>query len=488
MDELAPFITILFNKSLCEGYFPASFRMAEITPILKKSSLDASIPLNYRPISGLPFLSKQLERVVNEQLLVHLGVNQLLPEHQSAYRRSHSTETALLKVTSDVLLAADQGMVTLLGMLDLSAAFDCVDHHILLRRLRISYGITEVVLEWITSYLTGRSQYVRYNGLKSMVASVACGVPQGSVLGPLYYILYTSDVFKIITQHGFRIHGYADDLQIYDHCSVSDIPILEARFTSCFDSVQSWMNSTRLRLNASKTEFIWLGSSRRLPRCSFDPLLIGGSIVHPAASVRDLGVILDPALSFANHVAKLTGISFYHIRQLRSIRHSLTMDSCHSLVRALIVSRLDYCNGLLGGAPAFLLDRLSGVLRAAARVVLQLPRTSQISDAMKEQLHWLDIPARVNFKLCVLAFRCLHGSAPPYLTRCCVRVIPGRLDLRSADSAKGRLVVPKTNTKTISRRAFAISCPLAWNSLPDDLHDDSLSLMEFRKKLKTVLF
>ena len=248
------------------------------------------------------------------------------------------------------------------------------------------------------------------------------------------------------------------------------------------------MNSNRLRLNSSRAEFIWLGSSRRLPRCSFDPLLIGGSIVHPAASVRDLGVIFDPALSFANHVAKLTGISFCHIRQLRSIRHSLTMDSCHSLVRALIVSRLDYCNGLLGGAPAFLLDRLSGVLRAAARVVLQLPRTSQISDAMKEQLHWLDIPARVNFKLCVFAFRCLHGSAPPYLMRCCVRVIPGRLDLRSADSAKGRLVVPKTNTKTISRRAFAISCPLAWNSLPDDLHDDSLSLMEFRKKLKTVLF
>ena len=488
VDELAPFITIIFNKSLCEGYFPALFRMAEITPILKKSTLDASNPLNYRPISGLPFLSKQLERVVNEQLLVHLGENQLLPEHQSAYRRSHSTETALLKVTSDVLLAADRGMVTLLGMLDLSAAFDCVDHHILLCRLRISYGITDVVLEWIASYLTGRSQYVRYNGMKSRVASIACGVPQGSVLGPLYYILYTSDVFKLITQRGFRIHGYADDLQIYDHCSVSDISILEARFTSCFDSVQSWMNSNRLRLNASKTEFIWLGSSRRLQRCSFDPLLIGGSIVHPAASVRDLGVILDPALSFVSHVARLTGVSFYHIRQLRTIRYSLTTDSCHSLVRALIVSRLDYCNGLLGGAPAFLLDRLSGVLRAAARVVLQLPGRSHITDAMKDQLHWLDIPARVDFKLCVLAFRCLHGSAPPYLARCCTRVIPGRSDLRSASAAKGRLVVPKTDTKTISRKAFAISCPLAWNRLPDELHDDSLSLMEFRRKLKTFLF
>ena len=121
--------------------------MAEITPILKKSTLDASNPLNYRPISGLPFLSKLLERVVNERLLAHLGTNQLLPEHQSAYRRSHSTKTAFLKVTSDVLLAADRGMITLLGMLDLSAAFDCVDHDILTRRLRISYGIIEVALE-----------------------------------------------------------------------------------------------------------------------------------------------------------------------------------------------------------------------------------------------------------------------------------------------------------------------------------------------------
>ena len=248
------------------------------------------------------------------------------------------------------------------------------------------------------------------------------------------------------------------------------------------------MTCYRLRLNGSKTEFIWLGSSRRLPRCSFGPLVIGGSIVNPAVSVRDLGVVLDPTLSLVNHVAKLTSVSFYHIRQIRSIQRSLTTDSCHSLVRALIISRLDYCNGLLGGAPAFLLARLSGVLRAAARLVLQLPRTGHMADVMKEQLHWLDIPERVRFKLCVLAFRCLHGSAPPYLEKCCIRVILGRLDLRSATAARGRLVVPKSNTKTISGRAFEVSCPLAWNSLPDELRDDNLSLIDFRRKFKTFLF
>ena len=202
-------------------------------------------------------------------------------------------------------LAADRGMVTLLGMLDFSAAFDCVDHDILTRRLMISYGTIEVALEWITSYLTGQSQYVRYNELKSRVALIACGVLQGSDLGPLYYILYIPDVFELKKQQGSRIHGYADDLQIYDHCSVSDIPIFEARFASCFDCVQSWMTCNRLRLNNSKTQFIWLGSSRRLSGCSFGPLVISGSIVHPASLVRDLGVVFDLTLSFANHIARL---------------------------------------------------------------------------------------------------------------------------------------------------------------------------------------
>ena len=116
VKEFAPFLAVLFNKSLRTGYFPNSFRIAEITPILKKSIRDPTIPGNYRPISNLQFISKVLERVVNEQLMLHLQINDLLPEHKSAYRRCHSTESALLKVTSDALLAADQGKLTLLGI------------------------------------------------------------------------------------------------------------------------------------------------------------------------------------------------------------------------------------------------------------------------------------------------------------------------------------------------------------------------------------
>ena len=211
-NDLVPFITMLFNKSISTGYFPESFKVAEITLILKKSSLDASIVSNYRLISNLPFLSKLLERAVNDQLQTHIEAANLLPECQSAYRRSHSTETALLSVTSDALMAADRGMMTILGFLDLSAAFDCVDHMILLQRLQLSFGIDSIALQWITSYFRGRSCRVRYNGVLSELSVVDCGVPQGSVLGPKFFLLYTSDVFALAEQHGFFIHGYADDL------------------------------------------------------------------------------------------------------------------------------------------------------------------------------------------------------------------------------------------------------------------------------------
>ena len=248
------------------------------------------------------------------------------------------------------------------------------------------------------------------------------------------------------------------------------------------------MRRNRLKLNAAKTEFIWLGSVRRLDTCSFGPIVVNGEVVQPLLTVRDLGVIIDPAISFADHVAGLARTCYFQIRQLRSIRRSLTIESCHALVRAMVLSRLDYCNGLLGGAPKSLLDQLSGVMRAATRLILMLPRQSHVTSEIRARLHWLDMPSQVQFKLCCLAFRCLHGSAPPYLASYFIPVgsIEGRSQLRSA--AAGLLLVPRTWTVTIGLRAFAVSSPAAWSSLLVDLRDRGISLPSFRKKLKTYIF
>jgi len=489
VGELTPFITELFNKSISNADFPKRFRIGEITPILKKTSLDPSVISNYRSVSNLSFLSKLLERTINKQLLSHLNDNDLLPEYQSAYRSCHSTETATLKVTSDALLAADRGMVTLLGCLDLSAAFDCVDQQILMVRLETTFGIRESSLEWIRSYLDGRTQRVRYNGTVSAPAKLTCGVPQGSVLGPLYFVLYTADVFKIAHHHGFKIHGYADDLQLYQHCLPDGVDRMKDGFARCVEKIMIWMSSNRLRLNASKTEVLWLGSSRRLAGTVLPTFIVIDNCSIPlAAEVKCLGVKIDSALTFKNHVLSMVRTCYYQLRQLRSIRKSLTNDACHALVRSLIISRLDYCNGILSGASADLLDRLDGVLRGAARLILKRQRSDHISVSMRDQLHWLDIRARIRYKLCLLAFRCLNESAPRYLAVECtpVATVTGRLHLRSA--ASGEIIVPACRTMTIGPRAFAVACPKAWNSLPRHLRRPGISLSVFKKELKTELF
>ena len=176
-------------------------------------------------MSNLTFMSKVVERAAASQLNAYLSANGLLPRHQSAYRRKHSTETAMLRVWSDILTSADVREVTLLRLLDLSAAFDCVDHSILLQRLEVVFGLAGTALGWICSFLTDRTQQVSYRGCLSSTQYVLFGVPQGSVLGPLLYVLYTAELEQIVARHDQRLQMYADDCQVYLSTSVDDVPL-----------------------------------------------------------------------------------------------------------------------------------------------------------------------------------------------------------------------------------------------------------------------
>ena len=173
---------------------------------------------------------------------------------------------------SDVYAAADLGQVTLFGMLDQSSAFDVVNHQVLLERLSHTFGLTGKVMVWIKSYLSSRSMYLYFNGNASSVTSIACGLPQGSVLGPLFFLLYTAPLLPLIKQHCFKVRAYADDLQIHDHVHFTSASALVARFSDCVDAVKSWMASNRMRLNPSKTEMIWLGSTGQLRNCPIGKL------------------------------------------------------------------------------------------------------------------------------------------------------------------------------------------------------------------------
>ena len=210
-------ITNIANSSFQSGKFPSVLKTAMVTPLLKKANLDKDVLKNYCPISNIPFLSKVLEKVAAKQIYQHLEQNGMSEKLQSAYKPLHSTETALLRIQNDILTGLNDKTPSgvFLVLIDLSAAFDTVDHHILLDFLRDTLGIKGSALKWIETYLCNRTQQVSIDGILSALIELLFGVPQGSVLGPLKFCMYTLPLGAILRYHRIGYHIYADDTQLY---------------------------------------------------------------------------------------------------------------------------------------------------------------------------------------------------------------------------------------------------------------------------------
>ncbi len=489
LEQLLPILHLLCNTSMSDGVLPDSEKAAIVTPILKKAGLDPDNTASYRPISNLTFVSKLIERLVSCQLTSYLQDNHLMPPVQSAYRKHYSTETATLKVASDVFDSIDAGKLTILAMLDLSAAFDTVDHEILKSRLSMSYGVGGTVLRWLTSFLTDRTQTVNFAAQRSAPFKLTCGVPQGSVLGPILFNMYTADVIRIAASFGVTVHCYADDVQLYVHCLAKDSQTAVARLLACIEAIDNWMRSNRLKMNPDKTQCIWLGTRQQLAKISIEQLhLHDGTVITPSTSVRNLGVIFDNELTMTSHVANITCSCFYQLRQLRSVRRSLTDDAAKTLVHAFITSRIDYCNAILYGTSAIVLRRLQAVLNAAARLITGHRKFDHITPALRDELHWLPIQQRIAYKIALTVYNCLHMHCPAYFSEYCIPLsaIHNRYELRAVHH--GDLAQPRSRTRKFGPRSFRSSGPAVWNSLPPDIKDISLTPTQFKNKLKTFLF
>ena len=256
LPELLPYITFVINDSLLSGTVPCCYKNALVKPLIKKPGLDFNVLKNFRPVSNLPFLSKILEKVILKRLLLHLENNDLNEIFQSAYKKCHSTETALLKVYNDILCDLDKKHVTLQSLLDLSAAFDTLDHGILLKRLELSFGIKGSALAWFESYLVNRKQSVQINQSFSDSSLLIYGIPQGSVLGPILFSLYTTPLSNIFCKYNMKYHLYADDSQLYKNSLYSDLNSVIRQTELCIEDTKVWMDSNKLKLNDDKTELI----------------------------------------------------------------------------------------------------------------------------------------------------------------------------------------------------------------------------------------
>lgn len=469
---------------MVNGIVPPDFKKAFVIPLLKKSSLDPNIFSNYRPVSNLPFLSKVLERIVLSQLLTHLNSNSLLDVFQSAYRKKHSTETALLKITSDILKSIDSGDVSVLALLDLSAAFDTIDHKILLKRLNITFGISDRVLNWVESYLSNRYQEVKINDKTSDPQLLKYGVPQGSVLGPVLFSLYIQSLADIIVSHNFDRHGYADDAQLYKSISVNYLDSLLSRLGTCITSSNVWMTINKLKMNGDKSEFMIAGTQHKLKSINVNSISVGDEQLDISKHVKNLGVFLDCTMSMDKAVSHVVSVCYLELRKIAYLRPFLSEEATKTLVISFVISRLDYCNSLFFGISEQKLDKLQKIQNHAARLVKRSSKKESVTPLLKE-LHWLPVRARIQYKIAVLTYQSIFDPSFPAYLKEFVKVYSPPRTLRS--SSKILLNKPRVNLVNYGERAFDFAAADVWNSLPDELKQAE-SLAIFKNNLKTYLF
>jgi hypothetical protein len=482
-DVLVPVLTKMINFSMTSGNVPSDMKSALVTPLIKKPSLDREILKNYRPVSNLSYASKLLERVVASRLQDHLREQDICEPLQSAYKAGHSVETAILRVHNDILQAIDRQEIVLLVLLDLSAAFDTIDHDFLLQRMS-TIGIGGSVLQWFKSYLAERTQSVCIDGVKSKKFSIKYGVPQGSVLGPLLFSVYILPLGDIIRRYNIFFHIYADDTQLYISFRPGvDTSKCVAQLEKCISEIRSWMLDNFLCLNDEKSEFLVIGTKQQREKLNIASIKFGKCEVVTASKARNLGVIFDEAFNLDSHVKQLCKSTNYYLRSVGKIRKFLTDNATEQVIHGLITSRLDMCNSVLHGLPSCALEKLQRIQNNAARVLVKCKKYDRITPVLKK-LHWLPIRQRIVFKILLLTYKALNDGSPSYIRD----LLQEKTSVRTLRSnAKKLLKIPITKLSMCKNRAFSCVAPSLWNELPDHIKlCDSVN--SFKNQLKTHLF
>ncbi len=454
-------LSCIVNSSLETGVFPNRWKIAKISSIFKGNI--ATNRDNYRPISILPCLSKICESCVNNQMNEHDQEFQTFFEpSQYAYKKHSSTVTALIQVTDSLKLAVDQKQYSVATFIDLRKAFDIIDHHVLLERLR-KYGFGEIEANWICSYLTDRQQYVVCNGVQSQLLPINYGVPQGSVLGPsLFCLLFNPIVHSFLSS---KPSLYADDIET--HCSHPNLDVAQSQMNKDLKRVDQWLADNRMIPNVKKTKSMVIGSRHALKRANDIEIYLDKEIVDVVTTFDYLGVRLTNTLSWEQHVSRISQRLYPKLGLLNRISSFLPPVMLLRIYKQTILPILDYGSTVWHECGIIQTRRVEKLQNRALRIILHKGRR-KCSQEMRNELKLLTLHSRRRFLRFMSIFKILYNLDCPsqlrdsFKFRHCMH----NRDLRD----KTLLDLPKVNS-AIGQSTFKYAGAKDWNSLPLNIRE-----------------
>ena len=428
-------------------------------------------------MNNLLYFSKLTERAVAIRIDNHMDINSLHESSQYAYKAEHNTETMMLNLTDEALRGFDNNMATVVIFLDLSAAFDTIDVDKLLEILEHEIGIGGTSLQWFRSFLTGRTQRVKISGEYSESLEVPCGAPQGSVLGPKLFNINVRSQPLVFNYCKFSSSSFADDSNGRRTFAMTfQFNVLTAEITKCMDEIIQWSYEHFMKINPDKTEILLLRPTSLNNEVVINGILFHEQCIRFSDSVKNVGVYVDKNLNLAKHVNIVVSHGYKILKDIGRIKKYVSRTQLEQLVHAVIASRLDYCNCLFMNISKDNLFKFQKLQNTAARLILGRRRRDSASQALKE-LHWLNVDARITFKICLLVFKVLRGKCNMSLT---YKSFNGRPD----DYLK--LETPNFKTK-YGQRLFEYNGSRLWNALPLNIRTEE-NIEVYKTKLKTLLF
>ena len=409
-------LTHICNLSLINGCFPDQLKIAKVVPIHKSDN--PNLFSNYRPISVLPVFSKVLEKLMHVRLYTFLESHNILYHRQYGFRPGYSTNSALFDVTNNILNNMEKSQFTLGVFLDLSKAFDTVNHNILLNKL-YHYGIRGTALNWFKDYLSRRHQFVLFNSTSSTSRPISSGVPQGSILGPLLFLLYINDLPNVSKILSFVI--YADDTNIFlNHVNIdSATNIMNCELVK----LAHWFAANKLSLNINKTKFIVFHHINKPFLSSMHSNIhihINGTPIEQVHNIKFLGVFLDPNLKWKFHINYVSKKVAKSVGILTRIRHLIDTKTALTIYYSLIHSYLNYCISIWGSNYITNLSPINILQKRAIRVISQVPRLTHTKPLFL--LHGiLNIQKLVISQVAVAIFNRFYNHCPYVL---CSTILP----------------------------------------------------------------